>query len=427
MYLCVQADTYNISSPCEVVIAVRIDKRWHWMLLALLVATVIYAARQLTRPRLPIRATQVRRGNIASLNSTDGIVEPQAIFAAMAPYSGIVKAVYVREGALVPKGKLLVAMNDTEGRTRLATALTGLRTAEANYDSVSKGGSQQERNAVAADIKRLDGEREQAAHRVVTLKKLELQGASSRNEIDSAQQQLDGIIASLHSLDQRMKIAYAPVDLERARAALADAQAAYAAAKEVESEISVYAPYEGTVYALPVAAGQFVQRGDKLVQMADFTKVQVRAYFDEPDMGQLAIGMPISIRWEALPGRTWSGHIIQLPASIVTYETRHVGAVIISVDNTDRRLLPETNVIVTVTMSKVENVLEIPREALYLDRGNYFVYSVHAEKLVRTPIKVGINNLSEVQILDGLHEGETVAVGSNGQSLGDGLSVTLVH
>ena len=48
------------------------------------------------------------------------------------------------------------------------------------------------------------------------------------------------------------------------------------------------APADGTLYSLPVKTGDFVQLGDLLAEMADLSKVRVRAFIDEPELGALA-------------------------------------------------------------------------------------------------------------------------------------------
>jgi HlyD family secretion protein len=381
-----------------------------------------------TRARLPIRVALVERGEIVSTISTNGIVEPQLNFEAHAPYSGLVKAVYIHEGDLVPAGKLLVAMDDTEARARVAAALSGLRAAQANYEALTKGGTQQERYTMAGDVARTQADRDQAERQLETLKKLAVQGAASTSEVAAAQQRLDQANASLHLLNQRRESPYAPVDLDHAKAALEDAQTAYDAAEETLQQTRVYAPFAGTVYSLPVSPTQFVSQGDHLVQMADLKKMQVRAYFDEPEIGKLSVGLPIKIVWDAIPGRSWQGHISRVPSTVITYGTRHVGAAIVTVDNADGTLLPETNVTVTVTTSSTPGILKIPREALHSGGGEDFVYLLSGETLRRVPVKVGVNNLTAIQIVSGLSEGQTVATGTtNGQPIADGVPVKVVR
>ena len=410
-------------------IAIRTNNnRWLWIVVALLAAGLFYSVRMVTRTRLPIRVATVQRGDIVSTFSTNGIVEPISNFEAHAPYAGSVKSVFVHEGDRVPEGKLLIEMDNTEALTREAAALAALRAAQANYDSLTNGGNQQERYTLDGDVARTKGDRDQAESQLATLKKLSTQGAASAAEVAAAQQRLDQANAALHVLELRRKSPYDTSDLEHVKAAIADAQSNYAAAQKTLEEAAVHAPFAGTVYALPVSATEYVGQGDRLLEMADLTKVQVRAYFDEPEIGKLAVGLPIKIVWDALPLRSWQGHIARVPSTVITYTTRHVGAAIVTVDNADGTLLPDTNVTVTVTTSSSPDVLNIPREALHANGGQDFVYVLDGDRLRRTPVKTGIITLTAIQIVDGLREGQTVALGTgNGQPIVDGVPVKIVQ
>ena len=88
---------------------------------------------------------------------------------------------------------------------------------------------------------------------------------------------------------------------------------------------SVHAPSAGTVYSLNVNATEFAEQGKLLLQMADLHQERVRAYFDEPEIGKLAVGQPILIKWDAKPGMVWHGHIERIPITVITYGTRNVG------------------------------------------------------------------------------------------------------
>jgi HlyD family secretion protein len=79
---------------------------------------------------------------------------------------------------------------------------------------------------------------------------------------------------------------------------------------------------------------------------------------------------------------------------------------------------------VTVVTANEGNTLNVPREALHTDRGKSFVYRIINGRLRRTAVTVGNLNLTQVEILTGLKEGEEVALGStNGQPLVDGMPV----
>jgi HlyD family secretion protein len=163
--------------------------------------------------------------------------------------------------------------------------------------------------------------------------------------------------------------------------------------------------------------------------MADLSKMQVRAYFDEPEIGQLRIGQPVTIKWDAMRGKTWHGHIARVPSTIITYTTRNVGEVLVKIDDANNDLLPNTNVTVTALVANVPNALNIPREALHGENGQSYVYRVQNGTLHRVNVKTGQVNLTQVEILGGLNQGDVVTLGStgtNGQPIGDGVPISEV-
>lgn len=405
----------------------KIDRRFLWIGAVLVLFLVFYGVRAATRERLTLRAAEVTRGDLVSQISTNGKVEPQLNFEAHSPAAGIVKSLNVREGDKVSPGKLLLQMDDTEARARLAAAVAGLRGAQVKYDAMLHGGTQEERLSLSGELNKTRMDRDQAARDLTALKGLQKTGAASASEVAAAQQRLELANASLHVLEQRQGSRYAPAELDQARASLADAQAAYAAAQAVIDQANVRAPFAGTVYSLPVSRTEFVEQGKLLLQLADLTHIQIRAYFDEPELGKLALGQPIKVVWDARPGRIWRGHIARIPSTVITYGTRNVGEVLVAVDDSDGALLPNTNVTVTVTTQHEQNILSVPREALHTENGKAFVFVVREDKLHRTPVTVGTINLTQVGIVSGLKEHDVVALGStNGQPLSDGAPSRIV-
>jgi HlyD family secretion protein len=217
---------------------------------------------------------------------------------------------------------------------------------------------------------------------------------------------------------------YSAAEVARAQASLADAEANLAAARKVVSQTAIRAPFAGTVYSLDAARTEYSEQGKLLLQMADLSKERVHAYFDEPDIGRLAEGQKIVIKWDAKPGKEWQGHIERAPTTVITYGTRNVGVVLVAIDGDDKGLLPDTNVNVTVTTSSEPNALSIPREALFSTNGKPYVFKVVGDKLVRTPVVTSIVNLTRVAVNSGLNEGDWVATGTiNGQPLQEGVPI----
>ena len=114
-----------------------------------------------------------------------------------------------------------------------------------------------------------------------------------------------------------------------------------------------------------------------------------------------------------------------MPSTIINFQnTRNVGEVLLSVDDANGKLLPNTNVKVTVTEQRLDNVLTIPREALHSEAGKDYVYLLHGKVLRRQQVSAGARNLTQVQIVRGLTENAIVALGTtNGEPLAERVPV----
>ncbi len=402
----------------------RKQSRRFWIVLALALLAGAALLRYFTRSVVTVRTATADRGRLISTLSTNGKVEPTHNFAAYSPRQGTVKAVYVHEGDKVPTGKLLLALDDSQARSNVASSLAAERGAQAELQALQHGGTRPQQITLTGNIGRTQAARDQAAARLATLQQLEKQGAASASEVETARRALAAEEASLHVLNQQRTQNFAPIDLEHAEANLENAKAAYASSLDVLQQENVRAPFAGTVYSVLVHPSDFVQAGDKLLQMANLKQIQVRAYFDEPEIGKLVAGEPVKIVWEAQPTRTWHGHVIRTPTTIVSYGTRNVGEALISVDDADETLLPNTNVTITVTLLDLQDALIIPREALHADESGDYVFKIVDGHLQRVPIKIGSLNLTQVQVLSGVTENTVVALSApDGTTLHSGLAV----
>jgi HlyD family secretion protein len=407
----------------------QLNRRWLWFGLAVVLVGVYFVVRTLTRDRLPVHAAEVAQAPLESTIATNGRVEPEENIEIHSPVSAQVKAVYVQSGDQVPAGKLLMQLDDIEARAKLAGAESAVKAAEAALESTSQNGTLEQRQAGAADIARNKLERDQAQHDLDALQKLNSTGAASASEVAAAKQRLATAEENLHAAEQSSQSRYSPSELARAQAALQDAQANRQAAQQVLAQTAVRAPKAGTVYSVGAKATEFVEQGKMLLQMADLRRLRVRAYFDEPEIGRLAIGQKAIIKWDARPGVVWHGHIERTPATVEQYETRRVGEVLIHIDdNPDGQLLPNTNVTVTVTTSSQADVMSIPREALRSENGKTYVYRIDGEELKKTYVVTGAINISQVAIKSGLKDGEWVATGTaTGQPLQEGVPIQKVQ
>jgi HlyD family secretion protein len=396
--------------------------------LALLLIIVFFTVRSLTRDRLPVRVVEVTRADLVNTVSTNGRVEPEVNYEVHSPIATTVKAVFAQPGDQVAAGKLLMELDGVEARARLAAAQSGVKAAQAAVEAATHNGTLQERQTAAAEVARARIERDQARRDQDALTKLNANGAASANEVASAKQRLASAEASLQASEESARNHFSVAEVERAQAGLAEAEANLAAAREVLAQTSIHAPVAGTVYDLEAGRTEFVEAGKLLLQMADLRHERVRAYFDEPEIGRLALGQKIQIKWDARPGRIWNGHIVRVPVTVITYGTRNVGEVLVAIDDADGDLLPDTNVTVTVTTSSEPNSLAVPREALHSENGKPYVYKVVKDGLQKTAVTTGTINLTQVAILSGLQVGDTVATGTvNGQPLQEGIPIKVAR
>lgn len=385
---------------------------WMWRSLAIVLVLVFFLTRYLLREQLVVREARVERQVLLNTISTNGHVEPEANYQFYSPLATTVKAVYVKDGDTVPAGKLLLLLDDTDARARLATAESGVKAAQAALDAATHNGTQEQRQMAASDVARAKLDRDQAQHSLDALIKLNANGAASASEVSAARARLQTAETALRASETSATSRYSPAEIARAQASLADAQANLAAARKVVEQTAIRAPIAGVVYSLDASLTDFAEQGKLLMQMADLSRLRVRAYFDEPDIGRLAVGQKIVIKWDAKPGKEWHGHIEQAPATVITYGTRNVGVVLVAIDGDDSGLMPDTNVNVTVTTSSEPNALSIPREALFSSNGKPYVFKVVNDRLVRTPVTTSIVNLTRVAITSGLNEGDWVATGT---------------
>ncbi len=395
-----------------------------WTLSAVLVVLVFFGVRRLTREELPLRVAEASYQDLVTTDSTNGKVEPQANFEAHAPAPATVKMLYVRAGDKVKKNQMLLTLDDADVLAHNASALASLRSAEASYQATQQGGTQEERASMTGELSKARLDRDQAQRDLDALKKLAAQGSAAPSEVAAAQQRLQVAENSLTVLEQKKSARYSSADLANAHAGLSGAQAAYAATTAAVAHSNLRSPADGTVYNLPVSQSEFVQQGQLLLEVADLAKLQVRAYFDEPELGALRVSLPATIVWDALPGMTWHGHVLHIPSTVITLGTRSVGEVLVSVDDADGRLLANTNVKVTVIEQKMEHVLTVPREALHSENGKSYVYRLEKKVLRHVPVTVGARNLTQVEITKGLTEHDVLALSTtNGEPLAEDVPV----
>ncbi len=381
-----------------------------------------------TRPGpLKVRTTTVERGPIRSLISTNGKVEPIQNFEAHSPVPTTVKRLFVKEGDHVRQGQLLLQLEDADLRSQAARAQAQMKSAQADQSDLDTGGTREELLTLDSQLVKARSARDAAQRNLDALRRLQQQGAASAGEVKQAEDALQRAQADATLLEQKKKDRYSQPEVAKVQAQGTEAQAAYDAAEDALRKSSVRAPFDGIVYALPVKQGAYVQTGDLLLQEGVLSRMLVRTFVDEPDIGRLAAGQKIEVTWDALPGRIWNGTVSNVPSTVKLRGARNVGEVTCTIDNKDLRLLPNVNVGVTVITAEHSSALTLLREAVRMDDTKPYVFQIVDGELKRREVEVSLQNLTQVEITSGLSEHSVVVLSSaDSKPLLDGARAKVV-
>jgi HlyD family secretion protein len=359
-----------------------------------------------------VAVADVVRENLSSVVSTNGKVEPVTPRSFRASYPTFVERVYAVEGQQVKRGQMLFALDDTEVQADLAQARADLTTQEEALSVAKAGGHASQLAKAAADLQKAQASRDQLHHDNEMLTKLVAEKAATPEELQQNRLQLTQAEADVQSFEKTKQTLEQQAKLDEGRVALL-VEHARVTVRDLEERLESAhgtAPFDGTLYSLPIRQGDFVKAGDLLAELADLHQVRIRAFIDEPELGQIDVNQSVEILWDAHPDRVWNGRTEVLPKQVVTRGTRSVGELLCSVTNDRLDLLPNTTVDVRIHISERPAALVVPRGAVYIEGDRRYVFRVEDNRLHRRFIKVGIANPTKIEVLSGLSEGDVVAL-----------------
>jgi len=359
-----------------------------------------------------VAVADVVRENLSSVVSTNGKVEPVAPVSFRARYPTFVQHVYVVEGQQVKRGQTLFVLDDTEVQADLAQARADLAAQQEALNVAKAGGHASQLAKAAADLQKAKASRDHLKRDNESLSKLVSQKAATPAELEQNKLQLTQAEADVQASEKAKQTLEQQAQLDQGRVGL-QVEHARASVRDLEDRLNSAhgrAPSDGTLYSFPIHQGDFVKAGDLLAEMANLHQLRIRAFIDEPELGQIDLDQTVEILWDAHPGQIWNGRTEALPKQVVTRGTRSVGELLCSVTNERLDLLPNTTVDVRIHISERPSALVVPRGAVFIDGDKRFVYRVEDNRLHRRMIKVGIANPTKMEVLSGLNENDVVAL-----------------
>jgi HlyD family secretion protein len=360
-----------------------------------------------------VNFARVKRQTLVSTLPTNGKVEPSLWQAVRAETGGIVSRAPVEDGQTVAAGVVLAAIADPSLQAEIDAAQAKLNEARANLASQEAGGKPAEFTDIENNLARARFDLEQAQKTLATLERLVARHAATQQEADAARDKVQQSELEIAGLEKRKRSLVSPTEVAAARARVGDAETALQLAGRREALSLVRSPMAGVVYGREVRAGSYVNPGDLVANVGQMDRLRVRVYVDEPELGRVAVAQPVTITWDALPGRQWHGEVEKKPVAVQALGSRQVGEVVCSIANEGRALIPGTNVNAEIRTAVVENAMVIPKEALRHDAQGDYVLALKGGAVERRAVKQGASSITLVQIVEGLGDADAVALPSD--------------
>jgi len=218
----------------------------------------------------------------------------------------------VSEGGRVTAGQLVARLDDVEQTEQLALRRAELAAAEAMLAELEAGSRPQEIAAARATLRSAEAERERARLEFERQKDLRRQDANALRESEAAEAAFAVAQAHAAELGERLKLLEEGPRKEtiaQARARLEQARAVLALAQTQLDNTRLVAPFAGVVLSHHIEPGEFVAAGTPIVTVAETSKVWLRAYVNQTDLGRVQHGQTVEVRTDTFPDKTYRGTI----------------------------------------------------------------------------------------------------------------------
>ncbi|MBN7773839.1 efflux RND transporter periplasmic adaptor subunit [Clostridium aminobutyricum] len=302
-------------------------------------------------------ATAVKQ-DLEKYYSFSGNIESSEVQNVVSTTNQPVKKFYAKEGDKVRAGALLYEVDSNTIQSTLTTASTSLSNAKTTYSS-----------------SKVDYERK---------KELYDMGGISLVELETAQDALS-----------------------TAQNRVTEAQASYAQAQKQYADTKCYAEVSGEVSKIYVGENDSVMQGTSILDIVNYDDLEVNIKVDEYDLSAISEGMDAEVYFEAT-GKTVIGTISEIArgASVENGVSYFETTVTLPKDT---YLRVGISAEVKVAAQSVKGAITVPMKAVQYDGSNAYVQQYDEKgKLQKVSVTIGINNGADIEIKNGLKEGDTV-------------------
>lgn len=401
----------------------------------------------------------VQSGEVIKEMQFTGRVSPTAEKDLFFRTNGRVRQVLVKTDQVVKKGDLLADLENDNLERDLAAARLNLARAQSRLDDSTRAleaqraraqlnleiaqlNLQQARSqdlaprktlaAVELEKARLALERAQAAYdgiawrndKAATAEAANLQQATlnynqAKANYDLAIQTINNQYFQIQILERQVKQAQLALDElnKEADPLLAnDVEVAKLNVKKLEAALAdaqIVAPFDGRVMSVTATEGRAATAYQPVIVLGDMSKLEIKANLSSSDVTNLAVGMPAKLSLSSKPGDVMTGSIVRLPPTTIAAGVNAADvdkSTVVGLDDPAKAAALELGDLVktTVIVTRKENALWLPPQAIRTFEGRRFVVVKEGAGQRRVDVKIGIEGIDRVEILDGLTAGQQV-------------------
>jgi multidrug efflux pump subunit AcrA (membrane-fusion protein) len=363
-----------------------------------------------TAPVVTVDVAPVLLAQIQRTVRAEGLIYPRQQAAIVPKVTAPIKKTFVRRGAKVHAGQLLVELENQDLAGAAAESRASFEQAQATYETTSRATVPQEIQKAELDAKAakdaLDAQQaiydnrrkllQEGAIAAKDVNDAQVNLSQARTQYETAQKHLDDLRG--FARDQELKAAAAQRDAARGRLESAQAQLSYS---------RITSPIDGVVTDLPFYAGETPPSGQPVVTVMDLSRVIARTHVSQSEAAELKVGDDANLIGPG--GAPIPAKVTQIsPALDPSNTTVEVWA---EADNKDGTLRPGMSLRVDMIAETVNNALVVPQTAVMTTpAGETFAIVIDTDNTPhRRKIAVGIRDSGKAQVTDGLESGQRVA------------------
>jgi len=365
-------------------------------------------------PTVTVQAAPVQRTTIQHVISTQAILFPLRQAAIVSKISAPVQKFLVKRGSPVRAGQLLAVLENRDLSAAAQDTKGSLDQAQATYETTTAATLPEEIQKAEADAQQAQQALDAQQKVFESRQQLFEQGALPRKELD--QSRVDFVaarnqyaIAKKH-LDALMAIGKAQ-ELKAAAGQLESAKGKYLGAAAQLSYSEIRSPINGVITERPLYPGEMAAAGTPVLTVMDVSSVIAKAHIPQGDAAALHVGDQGSMTVPGLDHPVQGKVTVVSPALDPNSTTVEVW---FEAKNPKHELKPGTSVQLSLTAQTVKNALVIPGNSVLTaaDGATTVMVAGSDGRAHQKAVKLGIRNGDDVQVIEGLSEGDKVI--SNG-------------